>query len=490
MNQSNSKRTARSCSAVCTGESGSTRAGGLGLTRRDALKLSLGVAGAVSFPAIWVPKPAFAQSCEARGAVKHLIYMRLAGGFRFTAGFNGDVAEEFNPFGLAASTAAGTEWGASRLLAEAPWLVGEEGAERAALGLRPVTELSDQIAVLATVDHEPGARNADGNHGSGLERYLTGYAGGQNSLFTRLHYGLRQQISQAEAQGGFQMPPFVLGASGMGRGSGALAGFRPAVVQGDSFDGFALAGADSLPPWAGRMAVAHDAAFQARLPPGATGPIEAYRAARESTKQFAEVFSSDLLRTRVRSEERVDGVTNSELATFLGDSRAARQLRLALRLFHFGCPAVYLDQGGYDMHSGEDERLGARMGELNRLISGCSLALKTMTHPHGGTYWDHTLLVIGSEFGRTGRGARFNSAGGSDHGGDFATRWMSMPVMGGLVSRLGIGGRQFGSTARQDLAPSGPVYSYRSVFKTLMDLLCADHSDVFPEERVLAEVFS
>ena len=30
---------------------------------------------------------------------------------------------------------------------------------------------------------------------------------------------------------------------------------------------------------------------------------------------------------------------------------------MALRLFHFGCPAVYLDQGGYDYHSGEADRL-------------------------------------------------------------------------------------------------------------------------------------
>ncbi len=46
-------------------------------------------------------------------SVEHLIYIRLAGGFRFTTAFNGDVADDFNPFGRASTRAAGTEWGLS-----------------------------------------------------------------------------------------------------------------------------------------------------------------------------------------------------------------------------------------------------------------------------------------------------------------------------------------------------------------------------------------
>jgi uncharacterized protein (DUF1501 family) len=128
--------------------------------------------------------------------------------------------------------------------------------------------------------------------------------------------------------------------------------------------------------------------------------------------------------------------------------------------------------------------------ELNRLLSGLNVALKSMEHKDGGTYWDHTLVVLGSEFGRTARGEDgFNSAGGSDHGGDLATRWMSMPFMGGIVTSSGLGGRQFGVTGKNDLKSDGLVFSYRSVMKTLMDLLCADHSEFFPEDAPIEGVF-
>ena len=141
------------------------------------------------------------------------------------------------------------------------------------------------------------------------------------------------------------------------------------------------------------------------------------------------------------------------------------------------------------MHSGEDERLPDSITELNRLLSALNAALHRMEHPSGGTYWDHTLVVLGSEFGRTARGNGFNSAGGSDHGGDLATRWMSMPFMGGLITDSGIGGKQFGVTAKSNLEDDGMVFSYRSVAKTLMDLLCADHSEFFPEDAPITGVF-
>ena len=54
------------------------------------------------------------------------------------------------------------------------------------------------------------------------------------------------------------------------------------------------------------------------------------------------------------SQDPFDGISNAELESIFGDSGTARNIRLALRLFHYGCPAVYLDQGGYDFHSDEE----------------------------------------------------------------------------------------------------------------------------------------
>jgi Protein of unknown function (DUF1501) len=457
------------------------------LSRRHVLG---GLIGASVAPHIWIPKPAYAQQCTGRGGVEHLLYIRLGGGFRFTTAFNAAVGQEFNPFGVANNVAPGTEWGVSKLLEAAPWLDDPAmGQQLKDLGMRRVTDFTDEMMVMATVDHEPLAGNADGNHGTGLERYNTGYVGGDTSIFTMINYGLRSRIETAAAEGRVELPPFVLGGSGMALGGGKYAAYRPPLVQGDNFDSFVFSGKAKLPDWANAMIADTDVNMRDRQMKPLQSAIEAYMGTRESTERFAEIFNDKVLRINDNSGEVVDGISNRDLRTLFGNDGAARRACLALRLFHFGCPAAYLDQGGYDMHSDEDDNLPAEMANLNRLLSALNVALKLMQHPKGGTYWDKTLIVLGSEFGRTARGSGFNSAGGSDHGGDRATRWLSMPFMGGMVTQSGLGGRQIGSTEPSELKDDGIVHSYRAVAKTLMDLLCADHSEFFPADAPITTIF-
>lgn len=455
------------------------------VNRRSFLK-GFGLAtAAAAAPHVWVPKPAYAQQTAARGELKHLIYIRLGGGFRFTAAFNGDVAERYNPWGLARSRPDATEWGPSDLLARSGYLDGEQGAARRELGMRSVVDFSDEIAVLPCVDHEPTSGSADGNHNSGLQRFNTGYAGNGTGLFTMINYGLRDR--QPEDPDGVVLPAFVLGGSGMANGAGKFAGYRPPVLQ-DGFSGFGFDAARSLPDWARSMSETVDQGMLDRAHPELRVPIDAYMQTREATKRYSEIFNDPALNVRTDSDEAFDGISNNQLRLLLGDNGAARNIMLGLRLFHFGCPAIYLSQGGYDLHSQEEMNLPPRMDTLNQLISGLNAALKLMEHPSGGTYWDHTLVVLGSEFGRTARGGKFNSARGSDHGGDNSTRWMSMPFMGGLISRAGNGGRSFGETAPDDLKARGKVYSYRSTFKTLLDFLGADHAEFFPADEPFGDL--
>lgn len=457
------------------------------LNRRAFLgRTALGAAALAAGPHLWIPR-AKAAPTSVRGEVKHLLYIRLSGGFRFTTAFNGDVAAEFNPFGLASGVPSGTEWGPSALLEAAPWLEGDLAEPLTALGMRSVVELSNQIAVLACVDHEPLAGSADGNHGTGLERFLTGYVGGDTGAFTMINYGLRERYTEATAKGEVLLPAFVLGQPGMARGTGEYAAFRPPVMRDGGFDRFGFAADTGLPTWARELSEVHDATLRDRQHPALRGTIDAYLQTRKATKAYSEIFQSEALKIRNNSDEAIDGLSNRALADVFGDDGAARQVRLALRLFHFGCPAVYIDQGGYDMHSGEENGLPGRIAALNRIISGLIAALKAMSHPSGGTYWDHTLVALGSEFGRTARGNRFNSARGSDHGGDNATRWMSMPVFGGVVTQ---GGRMLGRTRASDLKAEGKVYSYRSTLKTLMDTLGCDHAPFFPADEPFDDLFA
>ncbi len=106
--------------------------------RRGVLKALGTAATAAAFPTLWLPRKAYAQT-SFRGSVEHLIYIRLSGGFRFTAAFNGEVASEFNPFGRASAKAAGTDWCTSSLLESATWLEGTEGTPRVDLGMQRVT---------------------------------------------------------------------------------------------------------------------------------------------------------------------------------------------------------------------------------------------------------------------------------------------------------------------------------------------------------------
>lgn len=458
------------------------------LGRRLLLKALGAGATALAAPMLWIPRPALAQT-SGRGAVKHLIYIRLSGGFRFTTAFNAGVADEFNPFGRSGAAAAGTEWGVSSLLDRATWLDGDQGQLRRDQGMRPLSALSNEIAVLPCVDHEPYAARADGNHGTGLERFLTGFVGGGTSVLTYVNYGLRTQVDTAAAEGVTLLPAFSLGESGMSAGAGAYAGYRAPVLEGEGLGGFVSAGQTGLPRWASGIATAVDARMAAALTSRHRPQVESYQRAREATRAYGRIFQDPILTSPSTSATLVDGISNADLDLLLGTDRTARRLALALRLFHFGCPAVFLNQGGYDLHSGENGELPGQMDSLNRLISGLNVALKRMVHPSGGTYWDHTLVVLGSEFGRTASGSRFNSAGGSDHSSDRATRWMSMPMMGGVISTAGKGGRSLGSTRANDLEATGKVYSYRAVMKTLLDLLGADHQGVFPADAPIEDLF-
>lgn len=442
-------------------------------SRRRLLQGAGLTAAGLAFPHLWIPREV--KATEAFGTAKHLIYIRLSGGFRFPVAFNGAVGEQFNPFGLASGVASGTEWGVGRMLDQNEWRTDE----LAQLGMKRVPEFANEMTVLPCVDHEPLSGSADGNHATGLERFLTGEVGGATGLFTMLGYGLRERTEADTAAGIVNLPPVIMGESGMGRGSGAYAAYRPAVLRGDDLDRFAAGSTEQLPDWARSMAEGYDVRNKERHNPSHSPTVDAYIRSREATRAYADIFASDILKVSEGSGEVFDGLSNGELATVFGDTGGGRAIHLALRLFHFGCPAVYIDQGGYDMHSDEEQDLPGRMEEFVQILSALEWSLKRLEHPSGGTYWDHTIVAAGSEFSRSARGARFNSARGSDHGGDFATRWMSMPFMGGPI---GPKGRSLGSTDPNDLSPTGDVFSYRSTWKTMMDFLGAESSEFFPAD--------
>jgi hypothetical protein len=457
-------------------------------TRRRLFSATGALAAGAAFPHLWIPNKAYAQTA-ARDQVKHLLYLRLSGGFRFTCAYNGDVAPEFNPFGPSGQRAAGTEWGVSSLLDRAPWLEGTANQAKVDAGMTRVSAFSNSLCLLPCVDHEPFSARADGNHGTALERFLTGYVGGATSFLSFVNHGLKARVAAAAAQGKILLPAFSLGEAGMALGVGEYAAYRPPVLEGEGFDRFGFDAEGKLPAWATSLAAKQDERFRTKLHLAHRSNVESYQQSRVATREYGRIFNDDLLKLG-NGRATADGLSNAQLETLFGAQGAGRRVALALRLFHFGCPAVFMNQGGYDMHSGEETGLPTALDEVNQLLSALFVALKQMTHPDGGTYWDHTLVVLGSEFGRTTGGNRFNSARGSDHSSDLATRWMSMPMMGGVIDRFGKGGKSLGQSRASDLKALGKVYGYRALLKTLLDSLGADHSAVFPQEALIGDLFS
>ncbi len=109
-----------------------------------------------------------------------------------------------------------------------------------------------------------------------------------------------------------------------------------------------------VPPWASEISARLDTDMHDGLHSRLRAPVQSYIETRRAAASYADVFNSDILKIRNNSDEIVDGISNAELQLMFGDDGDARDLRLALRLFHYGCPAVYMDQGGYDLHSSEE----------------------------------------------------------------------------------------------------------------------------------------
>jgi uncharacterized protein (DUF1501 family) len=138
----------------------------------------------------------------------------------------------------------------------------------------------------------------------------------------------------------------------------------------------------------------------------------------------------------------------------------------------------FIDIGGWDTHVGE----GAAQGPLATNLSSLGRGLQAFSQSLGAE-WNHTVVVVLSEFGRT---FRENGNRGTDHGHG-TVYW----VLGGSISGATICGEQQ-RVARGTLFQDRdfPVLNdYRSVlgglFRSLWDLSPAQSSRIFPQASLM-----
>lgn len=463
-----------------------------GMKRRDFLRTTVGVgagaaAAAVAGPLLWLPRTARAAT-PAFGQVKHVLILFAKGGFRSHCMFNAVGNGQHNPFG-AQDAAPGTDWRLGAACGRKSY--------PSSLGVVPAfADVTGDVAVIPCVDHLPDSPRSDADHRTAVNRMCTGDPEGADGLLSRI--GLVHP-QYADGFSALAMPPVEIRPTEFGLGSGDYSRSRPLALQGADNNfaadlpvgrGWKIAARSKMNE---RFIHSRSQAYKERL--------GLFLLAKERAGIFAELLQDPRLNVIAQPGGQDAGVTNQQLIEVLGnhdlmdigDGQPHRSwggdVALALRFLGMGSPAAVVTRDIYDLHDDERDWFAPRTEDLSRQLAGLNFLLKRMTHPDGGTFWDHTLVLTLSEFSRnnTGKETGFNSGNGSDHVDerDAPSRNQALAFMGGAVTA---GGRLLGASD-EEMRPQDRVYSSRSVLATVMDVLGLDSTAHWPEPPI-SELFA
>ena len=444
--------------------------------RRTFLKYGLGGLGAAAAaPYIWVPRVSKAALEIPNSRHNHVIIINLDGGCRSVPMFNGALDTKWNPYGTLAG-APGTEWGVGGVFDDTPY---PETTTPFGMAMPSLPQISNEIAVVGTVDHTPGAPAGEGNHEAARNWISSGKAEGGPGIMS-LVYAMHKNYTEGSA--GLVFPTVTIGTGNATTPfSKPLGTISPVEVP--SFSEFAQQSGDDAggqPDWARDFEAGLDE--HAIATRGASDKVRLARVhnGKKNVKAFRSVFLDPALRV-AEAPTAGNELTNAQLEAIFGMTELGRNMALALRFIQYGSAAVTIGYNGWDTHSNESGAYMASANELARAFAGLSFALKRMTHPEtGASMWDHTLIMVQSEFGRDNlMGSGYNSGGGSDHTGGPGSRFQAFPYTGGLVTQ---GGKMFGRTGANTMEPMAgePIYSTTQHMAMALAVLDINIEDVYP----------
>ncbi len=171
---------------------------------------------------------------------------------------------------------------------------------------------------------------------------------------------------------------------------------------------------------------------------------------------------------------QIEANTNITLPVAMPNSGIGNQLRDALKLIAapvLGTHQIFVQQGGYDTHNGEENSLTNLLNELNAALAGFIANLKALN------LWDRVMVVTMSEFSRTFE----NGTQGTDHGhaapmfvfgGSINGGIKTPPPTAGLIQSL-----------QQDWFDDSSIHvDFRQPFKELVQKMGTfDLGKIFPE---------
>jgi hypothetical protein len=437
-------------------------------SRRSLLKLGgMALAAGIAAPHLWIPRVGHAKIPASKK--HHVLIYFLDGGARSVPMFNAGVGSQWNPLGAQAGS-PGTEWAVGKVFVDD--LVNPS-----------LLHMSHEICVLGTCDHTPGEPVGVGDHAVARNFVGSGYAGGGAGLLSLIH-GHHKSYTEPSLSPPF--PPVLLGAGDGTQYFGVPKGGALAPVKIPSYSEFAAQkgnDAGGQPEFARALEDGLDLNTVAIRSARDRFRIDQLRNGKAAVQTYRDIFLDPVLAVAGAPAATMHGLSNAELATMLGPDLLSFNTALALRFIGFGSAAVVVGDTGWDTHSGESAMFAASANRLGRTFAGLSLALKALKFPDNTSYWDNTLVLTISEFGRDNLMPNgYNSGGGSDHTGGPGSRYQAYACFGGLVDAARRG-KLFGATdsVTMEPKPGEPVFSTRSILAMVLGLLDIDPAPHFPE---------
>jgi len=142
-----------------------------------------------------------------------------------------------------------------------------------------------------------------------------------------------------------------------------------------------------------------------------------------------------------------------------------------------GVDCAMLELGGWDTHNNQSTRLARKLTELDNGLAELKAGL--------GDDWQNTVVIIGTEFGRT---AKENGTGGTDHGTASALFLAGGAVNGGKVKGQWPGLKSDELFQQRDLMPTSNSFAwFASVLSQHWLLSEQELEQVFPHIKAYSE---
>ena len=165
---------------------------------------------------------------------------------------------------------------------------------------------------------------------------------------------------------------------------------------------------------------------------------------------------------------------NKRKGKFIDLSKACAKLMVGEQ----GVDCAMLELGGWDTHNNQGLRLDGKLRELDQGLAELKSGL--------GKEWQNTVVIIGTEFGRT---AKENGTGGTDHGTGSALFLAGGAINGGKVKGSWPGLKNEQLFQKRDLMPTTNSFSWiGNVLSQHWQLTPQELMQVFPHMKAYNEV--